>query len=112
MSDWKKVCLLEELPEGGTIETVFDDLIIAIFKVEGKIYAMNGICPHHGGPLAQGKLRGCTVTCPWHGWQFDVTTGAYQSNQTLFQETYAVKIEEGMVLVNLLKKNDNDLSDL
>lgn len=48
---------------------------IAVFKVNGKFYAINGNCTHKGGPLCEGKLNGDTVTCPWHGAQFDVTTG-------------------------------------
>ncbi len=48
---------------------------MAIFNVEGTIYAMGGTCTHEGGPLGEGDLDGTVVTCPWHGAQFDVTTG-------------------------------------
>ena len=47
--------------------------VIALFNVDGTFYALDGVCPHQGGPLGQGTLEGCIVTCPWHGWQFDVT---------------------------------------
>jgi nitrite reductase (NADH) small subunit len=48
---------------------------IALFNVAGKFYAIANACTHVGGPLGQGKLDGTTVTCPWHGSQFDVTSG-------------------------------------
>jgi nitrite reductase/ring-hydroxylating ferredoxin subunit len=49
---------------------------VALFNVAGAYHAIDAICLHRGGPLAEGALRDCIVTCPWHGWQFDVTTGA------------------------------------
>jgi nitrite reductase (NADH) small subunit len=48
---------------------------IALFNFNGKIYALENACPHMGGPLAEGQLEDCMVTCPWHGWQFDIRTG-------------------------------------
>lgn len=48
---------------------------IALFKSEGEIFALENSCPHMGGPLAQGEIENCFVTCPWHGWQFDIKTG-------------------------------------
>ncbi|MDE1871472.1 MAG: Rieske (2Fe-2S) protein [Candidatus Micrarchaeota archaeon] len=53
--------------EGG------DDIVVA--NVNGKFYAMRGICNHQGGPLAEGELEGNIITCPWHGSKWDVTTG-------------------------------------
>jgi len=54
---------------------VVGEKIVALFNVDGEFYAIDGVCPHAGGPLGQGMLRKNIVTCPWHGWQFDVTTG-------------------------------------
>ena len=48
---------------------------VALFNVNGTIYAIHGKCTHRGGPLGEGELDGSVVTCPWHGAQFDVTTG-------------------------------------
>jgi nitrite reductase/ring-hydroxylating ferredoxin subunit len=50
-----------------------DDIVVA--NVGGKIYAMRGVCNHQGGPLSEGELNGNVITCPWHGAQWDVTTG-------------------------------------
>jgi nitrite reductase/ring-hydroxylating ferredoxin subunit len=49
---------------------------IALFKADGNYYAIENTCPHAGGPLAEGELEGEVVTCPWHGSQFNVKTGA------------------------------------
>ena len=48
---------------------------LALFNVGGKFYATDNVCPHRGGPLGEGTLDGNVVTCPWHGWRFDVCTG-------------------------------------
>lgn len=48
---------------------------VALFNVGGEFYALENVCPHQGGPLADGWLEGTGITCPWHGWCFDVRTG-------------------------------------
>jgi nitrite reductase/ring-hydroxylating ferredoxin subunit len=48
---------------------------VAVFNVDGTFYAVDNTCPHRGGPLAEGELEGCAVTCPWHAWTFDLKTG-------------------------------------
>jgi len=53
---------------------------IAVFNVDGRYYAIDNICPHRGGPLAEGDLEGAIVACPWHAWRWDVTTGANTNN--------------------------------
>ncbi len=63
---------IREVPVGSTM--------VALANVGGSFYAINNTCLHRGGPLGQGALEGKTVTCPWHGWQFDVTTGKASMN--------------------------------
>lgn len=48
---------------------------LALFNVGGTFSAIDNTCCHRGGPLGDGELDGATVTCPWHGWQYDVTSG-------------------------------------
>lgn len=48
---------------------------IALFNVGGTYYAIENTCTHVGGPLSEGEIEGTSVTCPWHGAQFDLTTG-------------------------------------
>lgn len=47
----------------------------ALINVDGSLHAVDNNCPHNGGPLAKGALDGQTVTCPWHAWRWDVTSG-------------------------------------
>ena len=90
---------LQELPPGGAKEVEFEGRVYAIFNVDGQISAIDGICPHQGGPLADGALEGTTVTCPWHGWQFDVRTGKTPLGPKIKQAVYEVKIEGQDVMV-------------
>ena len=99
MPGFVKMATLDELPPGGTKEVEHDGRIYALFHVEGVISAIDGICPHQGGPLAEGCLDGTLVTCPWHGWPFDVRTGRTPINARIQQPVYEVKVEGGDVLV-------------
>lgn len=64
-----------EIPTGKAKKYSVNGTDIAVFNINGKFYAINHKCTHHGGPLAEGKIDGTTVTCPWHGSTFDVTSG-------------------------------------
>jgi nitrite reductase (NADH) small subunit len=101
VADWVRVAGVADVPPGEGSEFVAGDRIIALFNVEGHFYALDGICPHQGGPLGKGALCGAIVTCPWHGFQFDVRTGQHQSSKSLRHPTFAVKVENGGVWVNI-----------
>ena len=70
-----RVASLSEIPPGTAREVVAGGRILAIFNVGGTLRAVDGICPHAGGPLAEGQVTDGIVTCPWHGWQYDLSTG-------------------------------------
>ena len=99
MPGFVKMATLDELPPGGAKEVEHEGRIYALFNSDGVITAIDGICPHQGGPLADGVLEGTMVTCPWHGWQFDVRTGKTPLGSRLKQAVYEVKIEGRDVLV-------------
>ncbi len=101
MSTWIRIASADECPPGSVRECVADDRMVALFNVDGQFYALDGVCPHQGGPLGQGQLNGCIVTCPWHGWQFDVRTGQHQINARLVHPQFSVKVENGEVFVAL-----------
>ena len=101
MSNWIRIAAEQELAPGSCGEYVAGRRIVALFNVEGRFYALDGICPHQGGPLGKGALAGCVVTCPWHGFQFDVTTGQHQSSRSLVQPMFPVKVERGEVWVDV-----------
>lgn len=99
MPGFIKMATLDELPPGGSKEVEHAGRIYALFNVGGEILAIDGICPHQGGPLADGTLEGTIVTCPWHGWQFDVRTGKTPLGSRVKQAVYEVKVEGQEVLV-------------
>lgn len=101
MPRWIRVARLDDCPPGGSREVVAEGRVIALFNVDGTIFALDGVCPHQGGPLGKGCLTGAVVTCPWHGWQFDVRTGRHQLSRTLVQPRWEARIEDGDVLVDL-----------
>ena len=75
MSEFVKVASRSELPPGGKKLADVDGRAIALFDVDGSVYAIDDVCTHDGGPLAEGQLRGCEIECPRHGARFDVRTG-------------------------------------
>lgn len=101
MDTWTRVASLNEIPENSGLEVVVGDRIVALFRCNGEIVALDGVCPHMGGPLAKGQVHGEIVTCPWHGWQFNVTTGRHCLTPNLTHPKVAVRVENDAVLVNL-----------
>ena len=78
----------------------FYDEEVCVVNVDGKYYAINNICTHEGGPLADGNLEGYEVECPWHGSKFDVRTGEVTNPPASEPEpTYEVKVDGNNILV-------------
>ena len=98
---WHKIAAVADCPPGSCLESVAGERIVALFNVEGKFYALDGVCPHQGGPLGEGELTGCIVTCPWHGWQFDVTSGQHQLSRNIIQPPFETKAEDESIWVDL-----------
>ena len=99
-----RVADLAELPPGtGKLVIGPFDKPVALFNVGGQVFAINHICPHRGGPLAEGRLTGHVVACPWHGWTFDVRTGAPDHPGGHAVAAYEVKVEGSAVYVGWLK---------
>ncbi len=103
MGNFVKVSKKFDLPPGACkhIELEGKGIAIALYNVDGKFYAIDGTCSHMGGPLGEGDLDGNVVTCPWHGWQFDVVTGNCVIRPGTKQTTYSVKTEGDDILVEL-----------
>ena len=98
---WTPACKVEEIPEGQAKAVSVDGQEVALFNVKGCFYALDNTCPHRGGPLGEGYLDGVEVTCPWHAWTFDVTTGICQTVPDTKQKTFKVKIQNNEVLLDL-----------
>lgn len=77
-------------------------LALAVFNAGGgRFYACSAVCPHEDGPLAEGWLEGTAVVCPWHGFDFDLITGACRVDTELSVAVYATRVREGVVEVDM-----------
>jgi nitrite reductase (NADH) small subunit len=90
----------ELLPGQGRVVRA-DDLEIALFNVDGSFYAIGNTCRHRGGPLGEGSLEGSVVTCPWHGWEYDVTSGVSRVNPAMRVPVYRTEVKGDEVFIEL-----------
>jgi nitrite reductase/ring-hydroxylating ferredoxin subunit len=91
-----------EIAPGTIHELELGGKTIALANVAGKFHAIANDCLHQGGPLGEGELDGAVVTCPWHGWQFDLTDGKIVQDRTApGVACYEVRVEGDEVLVNV-----------
>jgi len=97
-TSWFRITACENIPPREGRAVTLGDRELAIFNVDGTFHALDNECPHRGGPLAEGEIEGCIVTCPWHAWQFDVTSGESITDD-LKVERYDAKVEGDDVLV-------------
>lgn len=96
-----RVAAVSEIPPGSALEVVAGDRVIAVFNVDGVFHALDAICPHAGGPLAQGKVVNGVVACPWHGWQYNLKTGENCLNPRINAGCHTVRVEGNDVLIEL-----------
>jgi nitrite reductase (NADH) small subunit len=80
-----------EIALGQIREIRLEGISIALANVGGQFHALSNTCLHRGGPLGQGSLQGNIVTCPWHGWSFDVTSGKLSGTQSAGVARYPVE---------------------
>jgi nitrite reductase/ring-hydroxylating ferredoxin subunit len=96
-----KVTDASAVPPGEGRVVQAEGKTLALFNCDGTFYAIDNTCLHRGGPLGEGDLDGTTAICPWHGWRWDVTTGANVMNASVKVKTYPVRVEDGAVLVDV-----------
>jgi nitrite reductase (NADH) small subunit len=94
-----RVADVADLPEGQARVVDVAGRTVAVFNVGGAFYAIDNTCPHRGGPLGEGDTEGAIVVCPWHGWRWDVRTGANTNNPAVRVACYPVTVEQGGVFV-------------
>lgn len=91
-----------KLPAPGSRSIVREGgLSLAVFSVEGCLYAMDDSCPHGGASLVMGKLEGFTVRCPAHGLQFDIRSGCMATPGGLAARSYPVTVVDGQTFVTV-----------
>ncbi|MCB1215481.1 MAG: Rieske (2Fe-2S) protein [Deltaproteobacteria bacterium] len=101
MSSWIPVAKVQDLEEGKGVLCQAEGTPIALFVKEGLYHAIHHICPHKGGPLAEGELEGMVVRCPWHAWEFDIRDGCNPQNKHLKVPHFETKVEGQDVWVKI-----------
>jgi nitrite reductase (NADH) small subunit len=94
-----RVAAVSDIPPGAAREFTVGERVVALFNVDGTIYALDGICRHAGGPIGKGSLQGDVVTCPWHGWQYNVKSGQHCLTPRIRQDQFQVVVRDDDVLV-------------
>ncbi|NPV68991.1 MAG: Rieske 2Fe-2S domain-containing protein [Anaerolineae bacterium] len=111
-----EVCLLEDLPPGERKLVYLDGQQIAVFNVNGTLYAITNRCTHARGPLSEGTVEtndeGCSVICPWHYARFDLASGqVIDGVASMGVATYRVEVREGVIWVGTAVRNSASKRD-
>lgn len=101
MPNFVKVASVEKIVPGTARQVDARGKALAVYNVDGEFHCTDGVCPHRGGPLGEGDLQDTIVTCPWHGWEYDVTTGAGRTNPSANLTCFAVQVEGGDIKVGI-----------
>ncbi len=103
MSNWKPVCPLDDIPRlGARVVRRPDGGDIAVFRnADDEVFALHDKCAHKGGPLSQGIVHGRKVTCPLHGWNFNLADGQAVAPDIGSCDTFRVKVEDGRVFLSI-----------
>jgi nitrite reductase/ring-hydroxylating ferredoxin subunit len=97
-----RVARAADIPPGTGRHVEVGDHVLAVFHHGGQFFVLDGTCPHQGGPLGEGFLDpDGVVTCPWHAWQFDITTGECPDSPRLCVGRYEVDVRDGEVFAAL-----------
>lgn len=99
MAEFVEVAKAHDIPPGSSRIVVVAGHAVAVFNASGAFFAIENVCLHRGGPVGEGVLEGLVVTCPWHGWRYDVRTGENVLNPMARLRTFRVKVEGDAVLV-------------
>ena len=101
MSEVRAASLAEVVP-GHPMLVVLGGTRVVLSRVGAEVYALGDTCAHQGGPLGEGKLSGIRLACPWHGWMYDVRTGACLfPGRGAAVPSYPARVEAGAVWVEV-----------
>ncbi|MGQ0811973.1 MAG: Rieske (2Fe-2S) protein [Nitrospiraceae bacterium] len=104
MEGFQLVARVEDIPSGRTKVVTVNEREIALFNVDGTFYAIYNICPHEGGPLSEGRLKGHVVACPWHDLAFDIRNGQGIDGGGYCVGSYEVKVQGDSIFVGARRK--------
>jgi 3-phenylpropionate/trans-cinnamate dioxygenase ferredoxin component len=99
VADFVTVARVDEIPPGTVRAVRLGDEDVALAHLDGSFYATQGQCLHLKGPLGEGRLEGAVLTCPWHGWQYDVRNGLNEFDHAIQLQTFEVRVEGDEVQV-------------
>lgn len=99
MSEWKKICLVDEIPVLGSRRVArAQGMDVAIFRNDqDQVFAVLDRCPHKGGPLSQGIVFGTSVACPLHNWTIDLEGGCARAPDEGCVQQFSVRVASGAV---------------
>ncbi len=101
MAQFIKAARCSEIPEGSGKVIEAGGRALALFHANGQFYAIDNACIHQGGPLGEGEVYGTRVVCPWHGWEYDFSTGCNVDDPSMKLACFAVKIDGNDILVEI-----------
>lgn len=102
MADYVTVCSISELPPGRREVFEINSRWVAVFNIDGKFYAIEDLCTHDEGPLAEGEIEGHEIKCPRHGAKFDLRSGKVLTAPALVDVPwYEVRIQDDAVQVKI-----------
>jgi nitrite reductase (NADH) small subunit/3-phenylpropionate/trans-cinnamate dioxygenase ferredoxin subunit len=101
MSAFQTVCRLQDVTLGEGKTVALGDKLIAVFRCDGQVYAIDDVCPHMGASLSGGYLEAGIVTCPWHAWRFRLTDGAWADNPRLKIGCYPVRVVQDEIQIQV-----------
>ena len=96
-----RVAGVNDVPVGTGRQVVANGRLLALFNVNGQFHAVDGICPHQGGPIGEGILEGSVVSCPWHFWRYDVVKGHAPDFPQATIRKYSVQRHGADILVEI-----------
>ena len=99
MSAFERVGSLSALQGGKPLLATVAGLKLAVFWTEGRVVVTNDKCLHAAGPLHKGEVNGRSVTCPWHGWSYDLQTGVCEEDPERVLQFYEVRIDGDDIMV-------------
>ena len=101
MNDFVSVGSVDDFPFGHGRQVVVGRRQIAIFRLDAGFFAIDNLCLHKAGPLCEGQIDNDVVTCPWHGWSYEIKTGTLVQDPRVGVSRHEVKVEGDAVSVRL-----------
>ena len=101
MSDFVSVGAVDDFPIGRGRQVLVGRRQIAIFRLDAGFFAIDNLCLHQAGPLCDGEIDDGAVTCPWHGWSYDLRTGILVQDGRVGVSSHPTRIVGGVVHVKL-----------